>query len=1436
MRIEQIARAIQPIPRNAIKLGVLAIAAVIVSLAVGCVVGSTGKPLRTPLAPRGGVSLQLASTAAEASAIRNEWKLHESNGQPLTDVFKESLQQDFYLIAAYVLGLGLTALWAGWVINLSRVALRILVGLIIVAGLCDLVENLLLGFTFGFHRELPFNWISGPLLWVVDGVLNLFVAVRGWFTGATPRMLTSEYLRVRDFEHAVTLARLAAMTKFSLLLLATGGIVAAAGGAIRLLFDLTTGLNRDVIIQSFKDLVDLETKGIFANSPRRTMDTPECSINAPADEQFVQFRAADVIGLALSGGGIRSATFNLGLLQGLQRIGLLRLFDYLATVSGGGYVGAFWSEWLARKKDRGDEAEDNLFPTRTDASLRPNSLIDTNQERHLREFSSFLAPRIGFFEVEMWTAVVALLAGLIPALLIGLSVIGAGIIGWLSLTFALASKSPWAPASIAALITFLVFRAFERLWQEFKSESAGKARVETAAERALTDRAAKRYWVVAVAAIVLVLFFQLKLPGLYESKFGGPWPIFTQYAQGAWSQAPSGSGIVRWWAVTGIANVEHPWIFPQRPWIFSPRLFDFALVWFGVGFVLVLWRVRHAVYPWRTESLAAFDRVLMRVLALGAFWATLAVIWHVAINVSSVIGAATGALFSGGAFAALRNWIGVALRRPSESSMTDRLKPYLPQVLAYLTIALSGVAVGGLLIRWAGADWFQWWTAAATMSIFLVLALFIKTDEFGLHAFYRDRINRAYAGACNLEDNQNASDNRGTDPRDGDDRKMSRLVDHPLHLVCCAANDLSGDQVETLSRGARSAVLSKHGFSLGRYFHKWTDRSDQRLGSAITASAAAFNSNMGQISVRVGPAVSFLMTMLNLRLGLWLRHPAARLASSRRWPGILLYREMFAFTSASGRISETEGPSTYLRDVHLSDGAHFENLALYELVRRHCRYVLVSDCGADPTVAFDDLGNALRRIREDFGVDIELDVSSLRPGVNSCSAQHVAVGTIHYSQTDRGILLYVKPSITGDEPTDVQQYMTRNKAFPHETTGDQFYDEAQWESYRRLGLHAADCIFDFVKREDSNKRDADWVFAEASHRWGPTPKGLEQSVVEMTKRFGALEAELHQRAASGIVKEIFPELAHLPADLKAAYEAPPPADGQARRTDTPSGDSTSLSDVTFLMRVIQLMEDAWLTCQLDQWWTHPLNLGWINLFARWATSPLFRFWWPLLSPMFSPGFRRFIDERFPMRARIAANGQPVPSPPEGRITPLGQPPTGLAVTWWAERSAQRFNRNRTFYQNVLELPHPRDQRTTVPLQVGLIGVTGHGTTVGWTSEDFFVPPSLWGAGLGWYFLKNILKLLSRHAEWCYVIVKMPPEGSRHQVALDDRHAFLEQYRKIGFREQRGQTVETAALDQALCDELGFEPEKGDTLLSLDLKQWRQRQEKPAGDDAQTERR
>jgi hypothetical protein len=1407
-------------------LGILALAALGWSVYEGVSLWRHSAPLETPLAPRRIVSLALAPTTGQAQAILAEWRCGRPGAAGTTRtpcaIAQEALALDTRFIAAYATAWILIPLWALIAGNVSRKTTALVIAAVVAGALFDVAENTLLA--------------------------------RG-LEGAS----TIEPIRL------FRLARLAAMTKFVLLMLALAGGVITGFGALRKLVierwlwklerekraraAATPMPERDgtpptLKEPTFDELVKLETAGIFEMQVHRPKDTLAFELNAAADERYVSFREADIIGLALSGGGIRSATFNLGLLQELHCIKLLPLVDYVSTVSGGGYVGSFWSAWLMRRHTKLQKSgmkpgspewnadwRKGLFPTVHDKVPGEAHRVESEEERHLREFSGFLAPRWGFFEVETWTAVVALLAGLVPALLIGLSVIGSALIAWLALTFPLASsEADAAPALTIAVVSTLVLWLFERMWQRFRRETSGSSAKVGPHEAEAAGRGRRLYGAFAAAAVVLIAGLQFWLRTAYQSVPDGPWPIFTGALAGAWHAAPDASGLVRWWAITGIDN-------PGRPWIFSPRLFDYGIVWLVAGLVLIAARTTSPILPrpWRRESLAAFDRVLMRTLGMSAAWMGLALLWHVSMNLTSLVTVAISAAISGGIFAALRNWIGLGLRRPAEAGLLDRLKPALPALLAYVTVILTAVTVGGVLIETAEADWFAWWTASAVMTGLLVIGLFITPDEFGLHAFYRDRIARAYAGATNLDEHQGAVDNRGTEPRDGDDPRFTELASRPLHLVCCAANDLSGDQVETLNRGARSAVLSKYGFSIGRYAKEWHEHSPaNRLGSGITASAAAFNSNMGHISIRVGPAVSFLMTMMNLRLGLWVRHPLAAKAGARRWPGLLYYREMLGLTSSSGRLSAEELPKSVMRDIHLSDGGHFENLALYELVRRHCRYIIVSDCGADPTVAFDDLGNALRRIREDFGVDVELDVAPLRPDANGVSRQHVAAGRIKYSDTDSGILLYVKPSITGDEPPDIQQYRTRNLAFPHEATTDQFYDEAQWESYRRLGRHAVEHIFEFVRRDGLQELSADWLFGEAARQWGPTPEGLEDRVLEMTRRFAAVDAELQHRQQQAMLRHVFPEMADA-AGIKELY-ARGRADGVPVKPEPGAGvpgaglaapfphdaEGAMAAELSLLLRVMQVMEDVWMACQLDRWWGHPLNLGWINVFARWATSPPFQFWWPLLSPMFSPGFRQFIQQRFPMRP--GASSAESAAPQKGWVDEVAQPrQSGLAAIWWEQRSAQPARWNTQvpapyrcrFYQDLLEL---KRGDAAVRIQVGLAAVIFHGTTAGWNSDDFFVPPSLWGAGIGGHFLRGLLERVSAEADWCLVVVKAPPPDQAHQVARDDRQAFVEHYRKVGFRETR--TGRTATADPGLCDLLTYDEDR-DTLLTLDLKQWRE---------------
>ena len=115
---------------------------------------------------------------------------------------------------------------------------------------------------------------------------------------------------------------------------------------------------------------------------------------------------------------------------------------------------------------------------------------------------------------------------------------------------------------------------------------------------------------------------------------------------------------------------------------------------------------------------------------------------------------------------------------------------------------------------------------------------------------------------------------------------------------------------------------------------------------------------------------------------------------------------------------------------------------------------MVIDGGCDPKLTLDDLGNAVRKCRIDFGAAIEFDA-----GLTELAARkrRWAVASIDYASGGKGHLIYLKPMIFDpelrDEPPDVRSYHDQHADFPHESTADQFFPESQFESYRRLGLH-----------------------------------------------------------------------------------------------------------------------------------------------------------------------------------------------------------------------------------------------------------------------------------------------------------------------------------------------------------------------------------------------
>jgi hypothetical protein len=234
------------------------------------------------------------------------------------------------------------------------------------------------------------------------------------------------------------------------------------------------------------------------------------------------------------------------------------------------------------------------------------------------------------------------------------------------------------------------------------------------------------------------------------------------------------------------------------------------------------------------------------------------------------------------------------------------------------------------------------------------------------------------------------------------------------------------------------------------------------LGTAITISGAAASPNMGYHS---SPLVTFMMTIFNARLGWWLGNPGPAghdtfYLANPRFPVRPIVAEAFGLT---------ERTSPY---VYLSDGGHFDNLGLYEMVLRRCHLIVVSDGSCDAHCDLNDLGGSIRKIRADLGIPIDFpggisiyprsaDLATLARGL------YWAVGRIRYSLVDPpptddpaardardGWLLYLKTAYYGTEPPDVYEYARANDQFPHESTVDQFFTESQFESYRMLGLHA----------------------------------------------------------------------------------------------------------------------------------------------------------------------------------------------------------------------------------------------------------------------------------------------------------------------------------------------------------------------------------------------
>ena len=277
----------------------------------------------------------------------------------------------------------------------------------------------------------------------------------------------------------------------------------------------------------------------------------------------------------------------------------------------------------------------------------------------------------------------------------------------------------------------------------------------------------------------------------------------------------------------------------------------------------------------------------------------------------------------------------------------------------------------------------------------------VNINRFSIHALYRNRLIRGYLGASNPERAPNPF--TGFDETDNiaDGRSSGRRSPgawQPFHVVNIALNVVNSKRLAWQERKAESFTATpaalRHRDGLGyRHTHEYGDsmRGGISLGTALAISGAAASPNMGYHS---SPIVTLLLALFNVRLGWWLGNPGRDGEPD-------YYKSDGPRVAIKPFIGEMFGLTTDDRHyVYLSDGGHFENLGLYEMIRRRCRCIVISDAGCDPDYGFEDLGNAVRKIAIDLGVYISFgELHELKKRSKDSSVikgAYYAIGKIDY--------------------------------------------------------------------------------------------------------------------------------------------------------------------------------------------------------------------------------------------------------------------------------------------------------------------------------------------------------------------------------------------------------------------------------------------------------
>ncbi len=818
---------------------------------------------------------------------------------------------------------------------------------------------------------------------------------------------------------------------------------------------------------------------------------------------------APYIGLALSGGGIRSATFSLGVLQALALCrkeeatsgntpylgSLLSSIDYLSTVSGGGYVGSFLASLFlagrvsaaAHSSHDGGQlhaAEDAVKSLSIDPPGRIHADRDRRMENTctfplawLRENGRYLAPT-GAGDIA-YDAALALR-------------------NWIAIHYVLGTIFMLAFALLALL------RLPVQEWVEPLREALVQGPMQLPAQTQASGVHAFAWWWSATVYLPLASFALWACPAglaywwVSAKTFAGiSWAAFGSMliVVGLWFIALVDTAPARQHAAAGFASL----VMLSLVFYFAARLFTP--------------KVEPAAAP------------VARRITL-THWLTRGLTLTVGLGVLALLESAGQSIYlyiaQGGSPVALYVSLGTAggltlvVKRVATLLVPEKKGQSLLARIPLMTLAGLGGIVIVLCIALAWSYAFAWvlWGGDAPGGQSLSTTLWVALTVFGmavltglfpsfinlssLQTLYAARLTRAYLGASNGARGQASPENKrdlsAAEPVRGDDvRLASYLTDDrpnsfaPLHLInvtVASTVDPAEQLVQRDRKGLPMAVCPVGFWIDGRRFSFSADASGDTpstpsVGQWVATSGAALATGLGR---NTSLGLALLLVAANVRLGTWWRCPgAATTERSTRWHARL---GRFLFGTQAYLLDELQARffGLHRRSQYLSDGGHFENTGIYELLRpgRGVGFIFATDSGADKNYQFSDLAILIRLVRIDYGIELEVDASvddveGLKDVIGTprqfrawaeARAAGLVAGPASVPFTKSAVLLKArypgcaphcwvvmfKPAVTGDAAEDILQYALQNPDYPQQTTADQFFDEAQWESYRKLGI------------------------------------------------------------------------------------------------------------------------------------------------------------------------------------------------------------------------------------------------------------------------------------------------------------------------------------------------------------------------------------------------